>query len=124
MICIHLWLCIIISEVLIPSHTFKIVNVVCENGSIAGAYLISSSWAKQFDDLNTTALFLMDGRSKVRNITWQHLHSNYTLSPERIPAMSLRDLGSDEVLRVALMKSHYINGDLIRDIRLLGEKPT
>jgi len=122
MICIHLlWLCIVVGELLVRSFTFKVVQVVSENGS--GAYLIVNSRAKQFDDLNTTSLFLSpDGRSKVRNMTWQHLRSNFTLSPERIPALQPRqDLSPDEVMRVALLKSHYINGDLLQDIRFLGE---
>lgn len=129
MICIHLlWLCIIIGELLVRLSTFKVVHVVREDGFVADnvtAYLIVNNWAKQFDDLNTAySLFLSpDGRSKVRNMTWQHLHSNFTLSPERIPALQpRRDLSPDEVLRVALLKSHYINGDLVQDIRFLGER--
>lgn len=136
MICIiHLlWLCIMVGELLVRSSTFKVVHVVYENGSVAGAYLIVNNWAKGFDDLNTTSLFLsMPGgghnsssSSRVRNMTWQHLHSNFILSPERIPALQLlqprRDLSPDEVMRVALLKSHYINGDLVQDIRFLGER--
>ena len=112
----------ILSEILIGLFTFKVINVISENGSIYGTYLITNNWAKQFDDLNTTSLFLLDGRTKVRNMTRHHFYSNYTISPEKIPLISLQDLGSDEVLRVALLKSKYINGDLIQDIRFIGAR--
>ena len=68
-ICIHLlWLCIIIAELLVRLSSFKVVHVVCEDGSVADnvtAYLIVNNWAKQFDDLNTAySLFLSpDGRT-------------------------------------------------------------